>query len=440
MASYFDYDNKDKKLYEEVDKLKNGDSMAYDTVYKLSQKYIYKLIMDIVNDFSVTESIMQDVYNQVYNRIATLRNSKTFYVWAGRIATDLTLTYIKSNKPEMLDADLATCIDDGSFVVNRAYEDTEDFIPEGVVTDTNKLNFIAGVLDEMSVGQKITVQYFYYQEMSVAEIMDKMGCTVDVVKARLILAKNLIKRALGEAGVNMGTRMYNLGTVPIFWLVFRNAYESLIFETEEDDSEKTSMLYDGLGMSRGGVAPGYGAMGGSGAMGSSDMVPQKQAVFAEQNTIPMANSMINTVNTPVQAPSVSNDEKKGGKKGLLICLILLLVIIGGVAVGLIIKSIGKDSDNDGGDKDDVATVLDATPTDEMTEENANENSDETSDVNSEEELEEVIEEVIEEIDDEIITTEEGTDDIFDIKPQDPTPTDASESDNEDTSSGGVSSR
>lgn len=394
MASYREYDIKDKKLYEEVEKLKNGDTMAYDMVYKLSQKYIYKLIMDIVNDFSITESIMQDVYEQIYNRIATLRNPKTFYVWAGRIATDAVLVYIKNNKPELLEMDLGTCIDDGTFIFNRAYEDTEEFIPESIVADVNKLNFIAGVLDELSTGAKISIQYFYYQEMSVAEIMSKMGCTSEVVKARLINSKNLVKRAIAQAGMNPGERMYNLGTVPIFWLAFRNGYESLVFASPDgDDDEKTSMLYGGMGLGNATVVPGYGAMGGSGAMGGANISLQNNLEFSEQKTVAMSASMQRVLPELNQQPQVNqtyiNEEPKTGskkdtkksKKGVVIGLSILLLVLIAVGVIFLIKLLG-DKEEKKTVSNDVATILDATPMDEATM---------TDDVSEEEVTETIIE-------------------------------------------------
>ena len=153
------YKVKDEALFAEVQKLKDGTSGDYNLLYELSEKYIYKIINDIVKNHHTTEDLMQETYLQIYNKIDTLQEAKTFYVWAGRIATNLTLRHVQKYRKETL----AVADEEGStdFVFDVATDDNECFIPENVLMDKEKQRLIAEIIDNLSIEQKLSVQYFY---------------------------------------------------------------------------------------------------------------------------------------------------------------------------------------------------------------------------------------------------------------------------------------
>jgi len=220
------YQKKDEQLFAEIQKLKNGDSSNINAVYELSEKYIYKIINDIVKNHHTTEDLMQDAYIQIYNKIDTLQEVKAFYVWAGRIATNLTLRYIQKNSKEVL----ATPDEEGetNFIFDTAAADNEKFIPESVLVDREKQRLIAEIIDNLSTEQKICIQYFYYEEMSVNEIAEAMGCSAGTIKSRLNYARKSIKEAVVELDEKHGTRLYSLASAPLFLIVFRAMAEGLL--------------------------------------------------------------------------------------------------------------------------------------------------------------------------------------------------------------------
>ena len=67
------YESKDMVLFNEVQKMINGNYDSYEQVYELSKKYIYKIINDVVQNHYTTEDLMQETYLQVYRKINTLK-------------------------------------------------------------------------------------------------------------------------------------------------------------------------------------------------------------------------------------------------------------------------------------------------------------------------------------------------------------------------------
>ena len=245
---------KDEELFDEVRKLKSGSQTDSNRIYELSQRYITKLIYDIVKDYHTTEDLTQETYMVIYNNIGSLRNPEAFYVWAGRIATNLTFRYIQRNKREIL-VGVDEEGDDG-FAFDRVSDDREDMIPETVLMDREQQRIIADILDSLSIEQKLSVQYFYYEEMSVREIAETMGVSEGTVKSRLNYARKKIKDAVIDMDVKYGTRLYSLSALPILTIIVRGVAEGFI---------AVGAVGAGSAMAAGGTAAGTYAGGASAA-------------------------------------------------------------------------------------------------------------------------------------------------------------------------------
>lgn len=206
----------DEKLFMEVRKLKEGNRETFENVYKLSEKYIYSVIYRIIQDNDRTADLMQETYLQIYNKIDTLENEERFLVWAGRIATNITLRYIQKSRREILPSE-----EEEDFIFEKASDDKEKFIPEDIILNKEKKTKIQEIIDQLSAEQKITVQYYYLEDMSVNEIADIMQCSPGTVKSRLNYARKKIKQSVIDTEQKEGIKLYSLSGLPVFWLLFR---------------------------------------------------------------------------------------------------------------------------------------------------------------------------------------------------------------------------
>ncbi len=225
MAVTQSFASKDEQLYAEVQKLIDGNYDGYEKVYELSKKYIYKIINDIVKDHHTTEDMMQETYLQIYNKIGTLREARSFYVWAGRIASNLTLRYLQKYRKELLTE--GTDEDGEDFIFDKAENDHEEFIPESVLDNKEQQRIITEILDGLSPEQKLCVQYYYYEEMSVGDIANVMECSTGTIKSRLNYARKALKEAISKFEVKSGVKLYSISALPIYYIVFRSTAESV---------------------------------------------------------------------------------------------------------------------------------------------------------------------------------------------------------------------
>ncbi|MDI9488558.1 MAG: sigma-70 family RNA polymerase sigma factor, partial [Bacillota bacterium] len=210
------YKEEDQKLFRAIINLKEGDQDSFEQVYKLSEKYIYSIIYRIVRDNDKTADLMQETYIQIYNKLDTLDNVESFLVWAGRIATNKTLRYIQKYSKEVLLDEEET-----DFVFENVRDDKEEFLPEDILLNKEKKEKIYNIINNLSSEQKITIQYYYFHEMSVGEISKIMQCSPGTVKSRLNYARKQIKQAVIDTEKKEGIKLYSLSGLPLFWLLFR---------------------------------------------------------------------------------------------------------------------------------------------------------------------------------------------------------------------------
>ncbi len=253
------YQKEDEQLYKVVEKLMAGNMKSYEEMYNLSLKYIYKIVYDIVKDHHVTEDLVQETYITIYKKIDKLQDARKFYAWAGRIATNKTLRYIQTNKRELLTFGDDQAGDD--FVFDRASMDTEEFIPESILMDKEKQRLLGEIIDGLSVEQKLCVQYFYYEDMTVAQIAKRMGCPEGTVKSRLNYARNAIKAAVVELDEKQETRLYSISAMPIFLILFRSSIESFVIPGSV--ATITASLGEALGLKLAGTGTATGIKAGA---------------------------------------------------------------------------------------------------------------------------------------------------------------------------------
>ena len=259
---------KDEQLFAEVQKLMNGNFESYEKIYELSKHYIYKIINDIVQNHHTTEDMMQETYLQIYNKIGTLREARTFYVWAGRIASNLTLRYLQKYRKEVLQA--ATEDEDGEFIFDNVVNDDEAFIPGSVLENEEQQRIIAGIMDSLSPEQKLTVQYYYFEELSVGDIANLMECSTGTVKSRLNYARKSLKTAVSEFEVKHDVKLYSMASLPVFFMVFRRVASGLLATgvgaTVAGGAVATGASVGGGSVSAGSASVGAGSVAGGSAV------------------------------------------------------------------------------------------------------------------------------------------------------------------------------
>ncbi|MCH5250737.1 MAG: sigma-70 family RNA polymerase sigma factor [Lachnospiraceae bacterium] len=197
-----------------VKRYKEGDSEAFEGIYRMSYAYLHICIMHVVKDEDVAQDMLQETYMEISRSIGQLKELENFLSWAAVIANRKCFAFLKKRNSGLLiheedikDKDLLEKI-----------SDNEEFIPESLVENKEKQRLIKEIIDGLSDMQRLCVIGFYYNELSQEEIANELGIPLNTVKSHLNRAKAKIKDAVVELDEKKGTRLYALAPFMLLFL------------------------------------------------------------------------------------------------------------------------------------------------------------------------------------------------------------------------------
>lgn len=82
-----------------LDLARNGDHLAYRTLYQTHHSRIYALCLRLLGDRELAEDALQDSFIQAWRKLATFRNQAAFGSWLHRIAVNQCLGMRRKSRP-----------------------------------------------------------------------------------------------------------------------------------------------------------------------------------------------------------------------------------------------------------------------------------------------------------------------------------------------------
>jgi DNA-directed RNA polymerase specialized sigma24 family protein len=121
-------------------------------------------------------------------------------------------------------------------VAEHYSEDGERFIPDSILTDTEKQRLIKEYLEGLTPFEKAIVQCYFYEAMAVSDIAGAIGCDKTIVKKALYNVKSGLKVLLGTndtafAESNPDVQLYDMASLPIIWLIFQSSLTNIPVST-----------------------------------------------------------------------------------------------------------------------------------------------------------------------------------------------------------------
>lgn len=172
-----------------------GDRSAFDTLFHKYQDYVYNIVCGIVGRAEEARDITQDVFVQVYRSLASFRRGSRFATWLYRIAVNRAVDAARSAKGRkwlpLLDT-LGATPDPAESPAHAA--------ERGAAADE-----VQKVLMQVPVRHRDVLVLRYYQDLSVEEIAEVLGCSVSAAKVRLHRARHHFKEIyVGTHGEEAG--------------------------------------------------------------------------------------------------------------------------------------------------------------------------------------------------------------------------------------------
>ena len=183
-----------------IHRILSGDDSAFNTLVGRHQKGVHALIWRKIGDFHYAQELTQDVFLQVYNKLGTLKDPKSFAGWLYVIAHRLTLNWIQRHKPAMesLEETPSEEIDESSYTHYLTLEREAD-------AAEHNAEIAKKLLERLPESERTVVTLYYLGEMTVKEIGNFLGVSVNTIKSRLRRgrerlqeAESLVREVLGS--------------------------------------------------------------------------------------------------------------------------------------------------------------------------------------------------------------------------------------------------
>ena len=192
-----------------------GDQNAIAELYELTYSSVYKTVKSMIADEDTVLDIVQDSYIKGFQSLDQLDTPENFRAWMKRIATNKAKDYLKKKKP-ILFTDMAN--EDGEEIDFR--DDCLDHCPEEVLDRKETTRLMNEILATLSEDQRLAIGMFYYEEMSIREIAEILGCSENTVKSRLNYGRKKVEVKVKELE-KRGTKLYSLAPLPFLLWLFR---------------------------------------------------------------------------------------------------------------------------------------------------------------------------------------------------------------------------
>lgn len=174
----------DQELKRLVQKCREGDSRAMETLYENFKASIFNLALRYTYNYTAAEDVIQDVFIKVFTNLHTLDDDKAFVGWLYRITVNMCFSYLRSHKKFRhrtipLEDIQGVYADSGPRETERA---ENRFLEESIQILPPRLKSVFLLHD---------VQGFKHLE--VAQIL---GCSVGTSKSQLFKARKKIRKYL----------------------------------------------------------------------------------------------------------------------------------------------------------------------------------------------------------------------------------------------------
>lgn len=179
-------------------------------LYTDSYKAVYWTAMSLLKNKEEAEDVVQETFLTAYSSYDSLKDKSKAVAWVKKIAANkclniLTRTRTVNTEDEFFDNVEAV---------------PEDFLPESLIESDEKRKIIMDLIDKcLSDDSKMTIILFYFNELSVKEIAERLNIPQGTVLSRLNYAKKKIKKEVEDYEDKNKDKLFAMG-LPFLTLLF----------------------------------------------------------------------------------------------------------------------------------------------------------------------------------------------------------------------------
>ena len=182
----------DKQL---VEKVKQGDSRAFDMLVLKYQHKILGLISRYVHDADEVQDVAQEAFIKAYKALPRFRGDSQFYTWLYRIAVNTAKNHLvsRSRRPPGSDVE----VEDAEYYEGgAALRDIES--PESALFGAELKSVVEAAISDLPDDLRAAVTLREFDGLSYEDIAEIMDCPVGTVRSRIFRAREAIDNTVRD--------------------------------------------------------------------------------------------------------------------------------------------------------------------------------------------------------------------------------------------------
>lgn len=187
-----------------VERVKRGDSRAFDMLVVKYQRRVERLIGRMVRDVDLVPDIAQETFIRAYRALPQFRGESAFYTWLYRIAVNTAKKALVELKRDPVITESARAKNDEGDETSRADNElTFAETPEAVLASKQVAATVNAAIEDLSEDLRQAIILREIEGLSYEEIAEVMNCPIGTVRSRIFRAREAIAERLRPL---LGTR------------------------------------------------------------------------------------------------------------------------------------------------------------------------------------------------------------------------------------------
>ena len=171
-----------------IHEILSGDEAAFSRLIQKYQKSVHALAWRKIGDFHDAEEITQDIFLQVYKKLSTLKDPNQFAGWLYVIANRHCIAWMRKRKPTVQSLEETS-------VKEREKSDYERYVSEQREAEAieRRREIVEELLEKLPESERTVVTLYYLGEMTLKEIGNFLGVSVNTIASRLQRARKRLR-------------------------------------------------------------------------------------------------------------------------------------------------------------------------------------------------------------------------------------------------------
>jgi RNA polymerase sigma-70 factor (ECF subfamily) len=180
-----------------VERVKQGDTRAFELLVIKYQRRIERLIARMVRDTDLVQDIAQETFIRVYRALPQFRGDSAFYTWLYRIAVNTAKKTLMDMKRDPLVLQSALHSGEDSDETSRPENELSDGeTPEALLASKQIAAAVNAAIEALSDELRQAITLREIEGLSYEEISELMNCPIGTVRSRIFRARESIAARL----------------------------------------------------------------------------------------------------------------------------------------------------------------------------------------------------------------------------------------------------